>query len=183
MRSKSNFIRRYAPQTNLNTTRNWEASTDRGIIRRRPLFVTEELSAVGKTIFLAQQLTILPIHVITPSLAGGDLLPLQWHRHCEGHTSADHSGFPFRNLSKAAAYWHSFPPRISLMWHNLSVHRRGPAGTQLLWEFFMWNVTFLCRHQKSEPKKAFSNWVILYWTSIKYTFLIFFTIWFWSCVN
>lgn len=43
--------------------------------------------------------------------------------------------------------------------------RRGAAGAKLLWflrEFFiLWNVTFLCRCQKSVVKKAFRNRVIL----------------------
>lgn len=165
MRSKSNFIRRYAPQTNLNTTQDWEASTDRRIIHRRPHVRLCRRFCAGKGYFLTPQLTILPVRVITPSLAGGDLLPLQWHRRREGHTSADHSGSPFQNLSKAATQWHSLTLRIYLVWHNLSVHGGGAAGAPLLWflrEFFIfWNLTFLCRCHKSVVKKAFRNRVIL----------------------
>lgn len=152
-------IRRYAPQPKPNSTQDGEASTGSGSATEEPCSSLQTLLR-RKGYFLAPQLTIVPVRVITPSLAGGNLLPLQWHRCREGHTSADHSGFPFQNVSKAAAHWHALTLRIYLVWHNLSAHRRGAAGAQLLW--FLRNF-FICEmsHFWSALKKAFQKRVIL----------------------
>lgn len=70
MRSKSNFIRRYAPPTNLNTTHDWEASTDRRIIHRRPHVRLCRRFCAGKTISWHRSSPSSPsVSLLLPSLA------------------------------------------------------------------------------------------------------------------
>lgn len=99
---RSNFLRVYSQQTDLNTARGTEGLTER-IILRRPPCMTADISAEEGLFASSAGSCSVPVCVITPSLAEGDLLPLQRRRrHRKGHASADHSGFfPFQSLTEA----------------------------------------------------------------------------------